>query len=125
MEAEPSTLGDHDLPSLIGLARVFEAEGRTAEEIEAFRRIVDLQPQYAAARLLLAKRLVATEDLRDAREQLDILKGLIPGNPLVYELSGDAGKEDRQAAREDYEMALRLTVDKRQRGRLSKKIKAR
>jgi len=86
---------------------------RLAEAIAEFRRAVELNPDFAEARMELGLRLLAGANYNEALEQLEAVEKLTPRLVEVQLALGDAYRSTRQweKAKSAFDKALRMRSD--------------
>ncbi len=86
---------------------------RLAEAINEFRRAVELEPDFAEARMELALRLLAGANYDEALQQLQAVEKITPRLVEVQLALGDAYRSTRQwdKAKSAFDKALRMRAD--------------
>jgi hypothetical protein len=111
----------------LSLARALAAASQTTAAVEQFQAILNLKPDYVAARLALADVQAKAGEIDLALAQLREALRQQPGNPLLYEQIGDleASRQRASEARTAYEAALDRATDSSVRNRIRKKLRRR
>jgi tetratricopeptide (TPR) repeat protein len=88
-------------------------EGKGGEALNEFRRAVELDPDFAEARMELGLRLLAGANYDEALAQLQAVEKLTPRLVEVQLALGDAYRSKRQweAAKTSFDKALRMRTD--------------
>lgn len=88
-------------------------EDKLGEALKAFRRAVELDPDFAEARMELALRLLAGANYDEALQQLQAVEKLTPRLVEVQLALGDAYRSTRQwdKAKAAFDRALRMRSD--------------
>jgi len=88
-------------------------EQRLGEAIQSFRKAVELDPDFAEARMELGLRLLAGANYQEALEQLQAVEKLTPRLVEVQLALGDAYRTTRQweKAKAAFDKALRMRSD--------------
>jgi predicted Zn-dependent protease len=93
--------------------------------VQQYVALVAAKPDYGAAREALAKLYLRLRQAQSAVEQLDAALGRSGDVPELLELRADARAQagEPAAAKADYSKALALAVDRKDKARISGKLK--
>ena len=112
------------LPSQLSLAETLEATGDNAGAIAEYTKVVTAKPEYTGARVALATLYLKTNQADQAVDQLRAAAKSDSQNATIWEMIGDAEKarNHRDDARQAYETAMKLRVEKGDRKRIRAKM---
>ena len=110
----------------MSLARALARNGRTAEAIVEYERLIASKPEYVAARRALAELQAKIGNYDSAIQQLQEVLKTNASNPLILEQMGDVEKArgNPRSAQDAYVKALNESADDAIRKRIRKKMKS-
>ncbi len=105
-----------DLRSIYLLAVIEEEEGRSSRSAGYLRRTIELDPDYAPARIRLAENLRESEDFENAETLLDVVLSKSPEDPDALESKGRILRARGQVAEAIAVLKRAVTADASSRG---------
>ena len=99
-----------DVDAQHGLALLLNQTGRSAEAIPLLQQVLVADGESVSSRLVLARCLAATGELKASIEQCDIACEMLPDNPAAWNLAGQLQQQagDSQAALDKLQRALNI-----------------
>lgn len=90
--------------------QAFERDGRLLDALGAYRRAVELRPEYAEARMALGIQALAAGNYEEARTELEATAKLVPTLVAAHLNLGDAYRANREwtKAKAAFDAALRM-----------------
>lgn len=107
-QASAIDANDPEIQFLQGLA--FRQQGRLLDALNAFRKAVELRPEYAEARMALGVQYLAAGNYAEALAQLEVTVHLVPTLVAAHLNLGDAYRAQKEwkKAKAEFDNALRM-----------------